>query len=268
MKKAKVFFMTLAGIFSKAAFRVVFGIALFLFIMTMLTDIIEMDLLTRIRIIERQAVENMVWDSHTLENITYAQLRGLTFDWRKRLPPELYIELFSVPLLENNEELLRDMSWKPGTGARTSFSSAESARNAIVTRLRTQNPDDWSCEFIGENDYFYQFRVVRLSYSRNTRTDRMIFFKDSAITFPTGVGCHHPLCGAIIHKTNAEDVVNILDLLFMGSAFVHREFYETDRYFQYTSYTLWMYSHYLRHWKNYYNTRLERTVWTVDREDG
>ena len=282
MKKAKIFFMTLAGIFSKAAFRVVFGVILVIFVMKILEiwvpavtheghvlNMLETHTVytnrTRIKESYIRTIENIVLDSHVLENITVAQLRGLVFAGAEKFRPELYMELFSVPL-ENHERMGTHRIFMSGSHSGISFSSAESAINKVTEIAREQNWYEWSYEFIGENDYFYQLRVLSYSSPRSVVASarRIFFFKDSAVTFyPHGI---------TIHKTDAEDVENLLDLLLRFGYLegtrgilpvIHLEFHETDDYFQYIVYTigdmLWNLNH---------RATLIRRTWVVDRTDG
>ena len=225
------------------------------------------------------AAVDMVWDSYAIVNMTEPQLLGLIIglehiDYPRRLIPDLHTpELFSVPLY--SEFLLNHLD---------SFSSKESARRAAITlskRMSGSSFPSYSYEFIGENDYFYQFRVIAYTNHWSTTT-RVVLFKDSAITLyteartrPRGTPAIH---NAIIHNTDAQNVLNVLDFFLyfhidLGFTddiqHIYRELHETEDCLQYLFYTVQRDRGVSEATGQHPDTiSLIRTVLTVDRTTG
>ena len=257
MEKIKHYFTLIMKILVGNTAKYMLAIIVLIFVLGigpgMNMNMLEMSILLRARqareVELERLVRDIVWDSYTIENMTGAQLLGIVYTQPRILIPDLNTpELFSIPFSQDYREIWSDLTRSGG-----SFESKESAEDAVVAYLQRQmswgdNPT-YSYEFIGENDYFYQFRgatrrttIAGSGYRVWTSTQRFIAFKDSVVTLNPGA---RPLNEGrfTIHNTDAESVLNVLDLLLYfhyyrqsGVNKIHREFHEHEYYFQYVFY--------------------------------
>jgi hypothetical protein len=125
----------------------------------------------------------------------------------------------------------------------SSASSVEEARAAVESVALMQYSLSYSIDYIGENEYYYQFR---LSYPSHNQTDlpyitRILVYKENAMycTFNNRDG------GAVeIRMLNPKSVTDLLDLSVFMSHYswrsaraIHRELIETPNEYVYTYYT-------------------------------
>ena len=217
-----------------------------------------------------ESVGDMAWDSDAIANMTDAQLRGLVYTQPRIVIPDLYgPEHFSVPWLEDNEEKESEEGWH---WFHSSFSSEESARDAAQNFAALQRATTSACTFTGENAYYYQYRLVLVfsdyPHEHFTRIERLVFFKDSAVTLEAVPA----LQKTTIHDTEAKNVSNMLDLFLFfrdhnnsGVQRIHREFHEAENEYRYIAY-----STQTAFGSGGISDRISlvRTVWTVDKNHG
>lgn len=225
-------------------------------------------------------------------------------------------ELFSVPLSERSFGAL-DIIRRGETFflySQGSFNSKESAKYAAAFFERSSLPATWqpqrvhSLEFIGENNHYYQFRVVfyvpwwfpsRTSYTVNPRPwgfpephpsreiitpFRLILLKDSAVTLDTETPRQADeaiVHNAIIHNIDAQNILEILDLFlyfndrdfyrYLSVGIIqaaHRELYIHRELHEEENYFRYIFYTVHRAWRGQHIICLIRTTWTVDKDTG
>jgi hypothetical protein len=121
----------------------------------------------------------------------------------------------------------------------------EEAEEQIMSFALKQRPESYTFEYIGDNDYYYEFRLVYTD--RSYLTNELIYnivhaivYKESAkyITFNNQDGYY-----AEIRDLNRDSVKDLLDLMLFdsylkwyGSRIIYRELAETDASYIYTYY--------------------------------
>lgn len=187
-----------------------------------------------------QKLENMTHDElvSALENITDEELVDLANSpWNVLSKDYRTFDTFSVPFLDGNphEMWYESDFWLAGT-----VSSVEQAREAARDFAKVL-ARECTVEFIGENDLYYQFRVIegaddyRYAY-------RMNFYKDSVLRYskPTVIDSnrkpHYIFEDAIFQKLDYDTVLTVMDQ--QNRYGLYRYFEENDREYIYTEYRI------------------------------
>lgn len=167
-----------------------------------------------------------------IENITDEQLVEIAYGSNKILNTDLHkFDNFSVDFIEG-ENWYRSDIWLSG-----SVSSLEEAKKIALDFATSDRYTDYSVEFIGENNLYYQLRV-----KRGTFAYRMNFYKDSVIKFSKGNSnyyggkTHYSFSDVIFQKLDYDTVLTIMDLE-NGNA-LYRYFEESDKEYIYTQYRI------------------------------
>lgn len=190
-----------------------------------------------------QKLENMTHDElvSALENITDEELVDLANSpWNVLSKDYRTFDTFSTPFLDGQngnpqETWFESDFWLAGT-----VSSVEQARE-VAQDFATDFAKDCTVEFIGENDLYYQFRVIE-GAADYRHAFRMNFYKDSVIRFskPALVDSngepHYTLEDAIFQKLDYDTVLTVMDQ--QNPCGLYRYFEETDREYIYAEYRI------------------------------
>ena len=181
-----------------------------------------------------QKLEAMTHDEliAALEHITDEELIDIANCPRNVLSKDYRtFDTFSVPFLGGDgtphEMWYESDFWLAGT-----VSSVEQAREAALDFA-----EGCTAEWIGENDLYYQFRVIDGDYAY-----RMNFYKDSVIRFEKAAGIdsdgkpHYTFKDAIFQTLDYETVLTVMDQ--QNRYGLYRYFEENSREYIYTQYKL------------------------------
>jgi len=125
-----------------------------------------------------------------------------------------------------------------------SVSSVEEARNEVINHALMQNPSEYKADYIGENDYYYEFGLTYKRGDGSAFANRVIVFKTSAMfcSFNSRDGYYSEL-RALDEKSVSDllDLKTFFSLNGIGSSrVIYRDFAETDREYEYTYYTAYI----------------------------
>ena len=123
-----------------------------------------------------------------------------------------------------------------------SVSSVADAENEIKSFVSAQKTDEHTFDFIGENAYYYEFR---LKYTREREADnsismRVVVYKESAMfcAFNDKTGYKSEIraldAGSVLSLTDLDTFFNTIN--WDSARVVHREFKEADTEYVYTYY--------------------------------
>lgn len=167
-----------------------------------------------------------------IENITDEQLVEIAYGSNGILSTDLHdFDTFSVDFLKGESWYGSDI-WLAG-----SVSSLEKAKEIALDFATSDRYTDYSIEFIGENDLYYQLRV-----KQGPDAYRMNFYKDSVIKFSEGDSnyyggkTHYSFSNVIFQKLDYDTVLTIMDLQNRDA--LYRYFEEKDNEYIYTLYRI------------------------------
>jgi hypothetical protein len=196
---------------------------------------------------ERSVTAEIQWTTTNdeIENITDEELINLAYKKDKIAVSDFYTpDDFGIAL--KDKEWWHEVTLNP-------ISTFEGAEEEVISFVFMQNPGSHTIDYIGENNFYYEFRVEYINrsweeYLKNrgesleeyTYTSRIIVYKESAkyCTFNSQTGYY-----AEIRALDKDSVQNLLDLeAFMSNHqlytanIIYRDFVETDNEYVYTYY--------------------------------
>lgn len=192
---------------------------------------------TIIKNITFEKMEKMSDDEivYMLDNITDKQLADISYYRNEKLNKDFHIpDNFSVELEKGtfgNGEFYYREKWYIVNG---SFPSLEAANNMMTSYA----DEEYSIDYIGENDYYYEFREVDKSTSP---TYRYLLYKDSIVKykdyflFSDGTKGYR-FTDMVFQKKDYETILTIMDLENLDT--FYRSFKENNHEFIYTSYEI------------------------------
>lgn len=173
-----------------------------------------------------------------IENITDEQLVEIAYGSNGILSTDLHdFDTFSVDFLEGENGYQGESWYGTGIWLAGSVSSLEQAKEIALDFATSDRYTDYSIEFIGENDLYYQLRVKRGPFAY-----RMNFYKDSVIKFSKGDSSyyggktHYSFANVIFQKLDYDTVLTIMDLENPNA--LYRYFEEKDNEYIYTKYRI------------------------------
>lgn len=173
-----------------------------------------------------------------IENITDEQLVEIAYGSNGIFNTDLHkFDDFSVDFLEGENGYQGESWYGSDIWLAGSVSSLEQAKAIALDFATSARYTDYSIEFIGENDLYYQLRVKRGPFAY-----RMNFYKDSVIKFSKGNSnyhegkTHYSFSDVIFQKLDYDTVLTIMDLE-NGNA-LYRYFEENDKEYIYTHYRI------------------------------
>ena len=187
-----------------------------------------------------QRMKNMTQEEliAALEQITDEQLIELANQPKLQLTRDRRkFDSFSVDFLEGENGYPGEMWYEFNIWLSGSVSSLEQAEEIAWDFAGSDSYSEYHVEYIGENDLYYQFRVVQGPFAY-----RINFYKDSVIKFTKGDSgyyggkTHDSFQDVVFQKLDYETVLTVMDLENPNAFF--RCFEETDRAYFYTQYKL------------------------------
>ena len=197
--------------------------------------------------IETENIPEIQWTSTNdeIENITDEQLINLVYKEDKIAVADFYTpDDFGVALKE--KEWWHEITLNP-------ISTFADAEKEVTSFVFMQNPGSHTIDYIGENDFYYEFRVEYINRSweeylkyhgksleEYTYTSRIIVYKESVkyCAFNSQTGYYFE-----IRDLDKDSVKNLLDLdaflcnhQFHSANIIYRDFVETDNEYIYTYY--------------------------------
>lgn len=189
-----------------------------------------------------QKLENMTHDElvSALENITDEELVDLANSpWNVLSQDYRTFDTFSTPFLDGKNGNPQEMWYESDFWMGGTVSSVDQAREAAQDFAK-YSARDCTVEFIGENDLYYQFRVIEgtddpFAYRMNFYKDSVLRLSKPAIIDSAGEP-HYVFQDAIFQKLDYETVLTVMDQ--QNPCGLYRYFEETDREYIYTEYRI------------------------------
>jgi len=173
-----------------------------------------------------------------IENITDEQLVEIAYNSDEILITDLHkLDNFSVDFLEGENGYRGEKWYESNIWLAGSVSSFEQAKEKALEFAMNDRYTDYSIEFIGENDLYYQLRVKTGPY-----VYRNNFYKDSIIKFSKNNSdifdgkTRYYFSDIIFQKLDYDTVLTIMDLENPNS--LYRYFEENDKEYVYTKYKI------------------------------
>lgn len=172
------------------------------------------------------------------ENITEKQLVQLACNYyNETFSTNVHtFDDFSVKFLEGKNGYQGESWYGSDIWLAGSVSSLEQAKEIALKFAKSDTYTDYSIDYIGENDLYYQLRVKRGPY-----VYRMNFFKDSIIKFSKGEKyrggeMHYYFDDVIFQKIDYDTILTIMDLVYGVGKYRYLE--EKDNEYLYVLYNV------------------------------
>ena len=175
----------------------------------------------------------------TLEHITDAQLVEIADSpWGILIPDRHVFDTFSVDFLDGENGSPRESWYEGDIWLSGSVSSLEEAEAIALDFAESEKDMEYSVEWIGANDLYYQFRVIRGPFAY-----RINFYKDSVIRFLKGDSynylggkTHYSFEDVVFVKLDYDTVLTVMDLENKYALYRYSE--ESDDEYVYTMYRI------------------------------